>query len=148
MRKSLITAYEYMKANSGKAVTPAALNKALGVGDYASKHISLLRKRVGCTIEVTREGRDVVAYTYMSGPETLPVKASKAKKAPAVKAAKPVKAKPAPVAKAAPKPVAPKVKVAPSVPVVERTNLGEVGSFAVDNDFDTMGGIDLRRIND
>ena len=152
MRKSLISAYEYMKANTGKAITPTALNKHLGVGDYASKHVSLLRKRIGCDILVEREGREIKSYTYVSGPETLPVKAAKAKaaKAPKAPATKKVAT---PVAPAKPKVLTAKPVKAPVVstksdPVVPNAFVDNPTSYTVDSDFDTMGGIDLRRIND
>lgn len=154
MRKSLISAYEYMKANAGKAITPTALNKHLGVGDYASKHISLLRKRIGCDILVEREGREIKSYTYVSGPEALPVKPAKVKTAKAKAPTAPVKTKatavPAPAKKNFPKAKSVKTPVVDtkSDPVVLKPFEDNPTSYTVDADFDTMGGIDLRRIND
>lgn len=71
MRKSLLSAFAYFTKNVGTPITPTDLNKHLGVGDYASRHISQLRRR-GCEISVAKDGRSVTSYTYVTGPAVLP----------------------------------------------------------------------------
>ena len=135
----------------GKA-TPSEVAKAVG-GDakYASKYVYRMTKR-GHKVNIVKDGKEVKAYEYVSGPKVVPMAAK-----PAV-ATKPVKApvtKPV-VAKAAAKkvkaPKAPKAPKAVKAPVVETKEVpteemlrdlnlkptGEFagGSYAVDPDFD------------
>ncbi len=117
--KSLLKAFDYFRERVGKRVTPQELNDFLGVGPYASKHVTMLRL-LGCTISVTKEGKFVRDYTYIAGPDEYPTKARKRRSDAGVV----------------------KKKKEPPTP---RT-FGEVSSYAIDSDWDD-GGIDLRYIN-
>lgn len=130
-----------------KPVTPAEINEHVGTGDYAAKYISKLRK-VGFVFTVQKDARNVVSYTLIAEP-TLDAEKyrgmqpkQKAAKAPKAKAAKPVKAAPLPkhvVVRAA------KPKRVDAVTKQFGTS-GEVSSFGVDADWDSMEGVDVRSL--
>lgn len=65
----------------GVVITPTELEKHVGNGPYASKHIWYLRK-LGHDITVNKDGRTVVSYVY-NGPGHSSSTQSKAKAAPA-----------------------------------------------------------------
>lgn len=52
----------------GKPVTPTQINEYIGIGNYASKYISLLKDR-GYIFTTQKEGKRVVSYTLMGEPE-------------------------------------------------------------------------------
>jgi hypothetical protein len=141
-----------------KPVTPKEINDCVGTGDYAAKYVSFLNTRYGFTIEAQRDGRRVVSYTLVAEPANVAdlrsmqpkttsnvVAMPKAKPAPAYKPVKVSMPKPAPVQKAA----AAKVKVASKPKVKDEVvetfgSSGSVGS--VDADWDSVDGVDLRKI--
>ena len=117
--KSLHRAFDYFRKREGKRVTPQELNDFLSVGPYASKHVTMLRL-LGCDIVVTKEGKFVRDYTYITGPDEYPTKARKRRSDAGVI----------------------KKKKEPPTP---RT-FGEVSAYSIDADWDD-GEIDLRYIN-
>lgn len=128
----------------GKPVTPAEINACAGTGDYAAKYISFLKNRHGFTFSVQKNGRQVVSYTLLKEPKN--VDALRGAK-PKVKAAKVAVAKAVKPAKAAK--VAAAVSVKPAkVDVVQKQfgSTGEVSSFNVDGDFDSMDGVDVKAL--
>jgi hypothetical protein len=147
----------------GKAVTPAEIEASVNNGPYAAKYISFLRK-LGFTVSVQKDGRNVVSYTIEAEPENAAEhRASKAKapKAPKVKAAKAPKAKAAKTQKVRTSKQTPATKAKKSAREVlqERADKeadailadigmksgGEVagGSYSIDPDWDSMDGIDV-----
>ncbi|MEX0598686.1 MAG: hypothetical protein WD512_19540 [Candidatus Paceibacterota bacterium] len=138
MRKSTVNAYRFMVENKGKSVTPSELNKHLGVGNYASRHIWQLKNLLSCKIEVKKNGKTVVSYVLTDHPEKEPDEFIKVKKAGVVKVpvAKKVVAKKIPTEKGK-KSFSAKPK---DKPVVEQ-ELPVTGSAvcsAVDPEFDSV----------
>lgn len=125
-----------------KPVTPAEINAHVGTGDYAAKYISFLKNRYNFTFSVQKNGRQVVSYTLLKEPKNVDALRGAKPKAAAVavaKVAKPVKA-----AK-----VAAAVSVKPGkVDVVQKQfgSTGEISSYNIDNDFDSMDGVDVRSL--
>lgn len=132
----------------GVTVTPTELEKHVGNGPYAAKHVWFLRK-LGHDITVNKNGRTVVSYTY-NGVGT-------AQSAPA----KPVKAKPEKVKAAKPSKPAKVVDIESDeddVPVMDRIVsrkpideaedvFGSSGALAaVDSDWDSVEGLDLKKL--
>lgn len=133
-------------------VTPEAINKAVGTGNYASKYILYLKLHFGFDFSVQKEGRKVVSYTCIKEPANVadlrkaPVVAAKVKAA--------VAAKSQPVVKNRSNLSGPKVKlpvnrkqaVAPQQVVdgFGNTADGEVQSFGVDRDWDAVDNVNLR----
>jgi hypothetical protein len=131
----------------GVVVSPTELEKYVGNGPYAGKHIWFLRK-LGHDISIQKNGRTVVSYIYNSGPVAPPqtmevqqaavvpakVAANKVKKVAAVKGKKPK----------APKKVVKGKKEDP----VEKSfgSTGEVSSFSVDPDFDHVDLEDFKNL--
>lgn len=110
---------EVLKVN--EPVTPAAIDKHVGIDGYSSKHIWFLRK-LGFVIDATKDGRTVTSYTLVSEPANAAEiragkpkkeKAEKVKKVAAAKKAAPKKEKTE--KKVAPKKVSPKSKTEKSV---------------------------------
>jgi len=66
MRKSAEAAFTLMKSRKNQWVSPSEL------GDFFSRDIWLLKNAFGCTIEVKKEGRNVVGYKMTKGPRTMP----------------------------------------------------------------------------
>ena len=136
-----------------KPVTPKEINDCVGTGDYAAKYVSFLNTRYGFTIEAQRDGRRVVSYTMIAEPANVadlrsmqPKTASNVVAMPKAKPAKVKVAKPAPVVQKA---AAAKVKAAPKPKVKDEVvetfgSSGSVGS--VDADWDSVDGVDLRKI--
>lgn len=159
-------------AKIGVPVTPTQINDYIGKGNYASKHVLYL-KMLGYDFDTTKDGRSVVSYTLTKVPdnhETLMSnaanKGSKTKTAKAPKVAKaPVIAAPAPKAAKtkAPKKVANKKSVA-DIKAANLAKLKAVGqrfkteqvqvlteapastSFSIDNDWDSVEGLDLAKL--
>ena len=125
-----------------KPVTPAEINAHVGTGDYAAKYISFLKNRFNFTFSVQKNGRQVVSYTLLKEPKNVDALRGAKPKAVAVtvaKVAKPVKA-----AK-----VAAAVSVKPAkVDVVQKQfgSTGEISSYNIDGDFDSMDGVDVRAL--
>lgn len=136
----------------GTTLTPTEIDKHVGNGPYASKHIWFLGK-LGFKFDIVKQGRTVVSYTMLSEPANAasirnPVVATKAVKIAKVKAPK---AKTVSVARTRAVPAS--VKAAASKfmkqrevkninDVLEAPNAGSIGSFSVDPDWDSMEGID------
>jgi hypothetical protein len=151
-------ALELLKSK-GKA-TPKEIEAYVGLGPYASKYICYLKLR-GYEIETVKNGRSVAEYKFISDGDSAtrdykwvpPAKRGTA----AVKAAKVKVAKAAaPVKKASGKKVAVKAAAvkAPKKekPIMDKItdpverefgSSGNVGNFSVDNDWDSMDGIDV-----
>lgn len=150
--------------------TPSEIDAYVKNGPYASKHIWFLRK-LGYDISVNKQGRTVVSYTYNGvGTATIaapkPVKAAKPAKAPkpakVAKAAKPaktpedikaanlekMKAVSAKITKIKQKAAAKKSKRRdPIDDVIEQFGSdGSVGSVSVDPGWDSIEGVDLKKI--
>lgn len=110
-------------------VSPSELEKHVGNGPYASKHIWFLRK-LGHDIAINKDGRTVVSYTYNGSGSAAAVAAKPAK------VAKPAKAKKAAKSFAA---------AAPKKPAdeVEATfgSSGAASSYSVDPDWDAVDNV-------
>jgi hypothetical protein len=147
--------------------TPSEIDAFVKNGPYSSKHIWFLRK-LGHDISVNKQGRTVVSYTY-NGPGTStavvpkPVKAAKPAKVAKPKAVKTAKvektdeqikaanlakmqAVTAKMNKVKQKAAAKKIK---RIDYVEK-ELGSTGeiatSFSIDNGWDSIDGVDLKKI--
>jgi hypothetical protein len=135
----------------GKPVTPSEINACVGTGDYAAKYISFLKNRYGFDFSVQKNGRQVVSYTMLKEPSNVAELRGAQPKQKAVKVAK--VAKPSKAQKVI-------AKVAPSVKNVKdqeadrllaelnMKNAGEVagGSYSIDNDWDSVEGVDLKAL--
>lgn len=80
--------------NVGDTLTPADIDKHVGNGNYASKHIWFLGK-LGFIFDIKKEGRSVLSYTMIDEPANaadIRNCVGSAKPAKTVKAAKPAKA--------------------------------------------------------
>lgn len=137
-----IRALAVIKLN--KPVTPAEINAHVGTGDYAAKYISFLKNRYGFTFSVQKNGRQVVSYTLLKEPKNVDALRGAKPKAAAAKVAVAKVAKPVKAAK-----VAAAVSVKPGkVDVVQKQfgSTGEVSSYNVDGDFDSMDGVDVKAL--
>lgn len=134
----------------GVTVTPDELEKHVGNGPYAAKHVWFLRK-LGHDITVNKNGRTVVSYTYNGVNTAQPVPE---KPAPAPAKAKPAKAK---VAKPSKPAKVVEVEDEDDVPVMDRGSrkpvddvedtFGSTGALAaVDADWDSVEGLDLKKL--
>lgn len=140
-----IRALAVMEMN--KPVTPAEINAHVGTGDYAAKYISFLKNRYGFDFTVQKNGRQVVSYTMVKEPKNVAElrgaqPKAKAAKVVVAKAVKPSKPKSSKAASSA-------VSVKPrKVDVVEKQfgSTGEVSSFGIDGDFDSMDGVDVKAL--
>lgn len=159
----------------GVAVTPTQINDHIGKGNYASKHILYL-KILGYDFDTNKDGRSVVSYTLTKVPDNHQVlidnasgKGSKTKTAKAPKVAKTSAPKVvvAPAPKAAKTKAPKKVAAKKSVADIKAANLAKlkaVGqrfkadqvqvlteapastSFSIDNDWDSVEGLDLKNL--
>lgn len=158
MRKSAVEAYRYMVSKKGKEVTPTELNDQLGVGNYASRHVWILKNILGCTIDVKKNGRNVVGYVLTAHPEKEPdelkgrakkVKTATkkvAKKSVAPSETKKVETKAKPVKKVAKKPAKVfKAKKEVDVGGTEETREPVISNIAIDQDFDNIDVNDVMR---
>ena len=145
----------------GKAVTPAEIEASVNNGPYAAKYISFLR-RLGFTVSVQKNGRNVVSYTIDAEPENAAehraskAAAPKAPKAKAVKAPKAAKQAKVRVSKQTP---AKGSKKSARQVLQDRADkeadaiLADIGlksggeyaggTYSVDPDWDSMDGIDV-----
>lgn len=112
----------------GVTLTPTEIEKHVGNGPYASKHIWFLRK-LGHDITVNKEGRTVLSYTYNGMGTAQPAAPKKAKPA---KAAKPMSRAEERRQTAAKK----------AIDKTEETfgSTGAVKSYSVDPDWDAVEG--------
>lgn len=124
----------------GAVQTPSEIDAFVGNGPYASKHIWFLRK-LGHDITINKNGRTVVSYVY-NGVGTATAVASKPAKVAVAKA------KPAPVAKTVKQKIAVPSAKPKRVDAVTKQfgSSGEVSSFGVDADWDSMEGVDVRSL--
>ena len=155
---------EVLKVN--EPVTPAAIDKHVGIDGYSSKHIWFLRK-LGFVIDATKDGRTVTSYTLVSEPANAAEiragkpkkeKAEKVKKVAAAKKSAPKKEKAE--KKVAPKKVSPKAKAEKSVKSKNLKTIKKVAkarkelkelmtaepvatTFAVDPDWDSTDNINV-----
>lgn len=138
----------------GVTITPTELEKHVGNGPYASKHIWFLRK-LGHDITVNKDGRTVVSYTYngvgSAQPVAVAAKPAKVKPEKPAKAAKPKKAKAAKVEDDEDDvPVMDRAAKARAKPVDEVEEVfgtsGAVASHSVDPDWDSVEGIDVKSL--
>lgn len=156
----------------GVPVTPTQINDHIGKGNYASKHVLYL-KILGYDFDTNKDGRSVVSYTLTKVPDNHQVlinnasgKGTKTKAPKVAKVAKtPIIAAPAPKAAKtkAPKKVANKKSVA-DIKAANLAKLKAVGqrfkteqvqvlteapastSFSIDNDWDSVEGLDLKNL--
>jgi predicted Zn-dependent protease len=145
----------------GKAVAPAEIEASVNNGPYAAKYISFLR-RLGFTVSVQKNGRNVVSYTIDAEPENAAehrALKSAAPKAPKAKAAKAPKAAKQPKARLSKQTPAKKAKKPAREVLKERADkeadaiLADIGlrtggeyaggTYSVDPDWDSMDGIDV-----
>ena len=130
--------------NKSFSLTPTEIEDFVGTGPYAAKHVWFLRK-LGHDIAVNKNGRTVVSYTYISGPDTSVQAAAK----PVVvkeKKEKVVKAKPASTKK---KTIEIEDEPTRNMPMfetkdeVEKTfgTSGAVASYTVDPDWDSVSDV-------
>lgn len=132
----------------GKPVTPSEINACVGTGDYAAKYISFLKNRYGFDFSVQKNGRQVVSYTALKEPDNVAELRGAQPKQKAVKVAK--AAKPSKVQKVVAK-VAPAIKDKEADALLAQLNMknaGEVagGSYSIDNDWDSVEGVDLKSL--
>lgn len=140
----------------GKTVTPAEINAHVGTGDYAAKYVSFLNTRYGFNITAQKDGRKVVSYTVIAEPANAAELRGATPKAPKTATASITRIAPKvslkPVAKVnKPKIAAAKIrkpKVRDFDDVTEQFGTsGEVAtSFSVDNDWDSIDGLDLQKL--
>lgn len=128
----------------GAVQTPSEIDAFVGNGPYASKHIWFLRK-LGHDITINKNGRTVVSYVYNGvGTATAvapkPAKVAKAKPA---KVAVPAVAKTKAVKSAAASFMA---KRKADAVTKQFGSSGEVSSFGVDADWDSMEGVDVKSL--
>jgi len=130
-------------------VTPQELNDYLAVGKYASKYV-LYMKIAGHQVNTVKNGKTVLKYVYVSGPDVEVAPAPVAKPAPVkTKVGKPVKVKPAKT-----------IVIEDDVPVMDHSrksrrnvdsveavfgSTGNVGSYSVDRDWDEVPSSFSRR---
>lgn len=130
-------------------VTPQELNDYLAVGKYASKYV-LYMKIAGHQVNTVKNGKTVLKYVYVSGPDVEVAPAPVAKPAPVkTKVGKPVKVKPAKT-----------IVIGDDVPVMDHSrksrrnvddveavfgSTGNVGSYSVDRDWDEVPSSFSRR---
>lgn len=133
----------------GTTLAPTEIDKHVGNGPYASKHIWFLGK-LGFKFDIVKQGRTVVSYTLLSEPANAasirnPVVATKVVKTKATPVAKKVaKSAPTKVAITAAKTKTKKVKV--DAVTKQFGTSGEVSSYGVDADWDSMEGVDVRSL--
>lgn len=140
--------------NVGDTLTPSEIDKHVGTGNYASKHVWFLGK-LGFKFDIKKEGRSVLSYTMIAEPANAAdirncvtaVKPAKPAKPAKVAKVKAKVSKQTPVAKAARKILKNKAdKQADSLLAeLNKKNAGEYagGTFSVDPDWDSMDGIDV-----
>lgn len=152
----------------GVPITISEINDYIGSGDYGSKYVCMLKTVWGFTFTVQKNGRKVVSYTMVAEPKNgaeLRALQPKVKKSATKAAAKTVKkpkvARSAAVAKQK-KSVAVKAatttsaKAAAFMKFREKQNVdpveaalgstGEVTSYGMDSDWDSMDGIDVKAL--
>jgi hypothetical protein len=155
----------------GEPVSPTAINKHVGRGDYAAKYISFLKNRHGFDFTVQKDGRTVLTYTLVSEPANAAEVRGRADVV-----SKDVQELSANLRKAGLEPIKPKSKKAVKVRQSKQTasapvkkaarnvlkdaadkqadallaeigmkNAGEYagGTYSVDPDWDSMDGIDV-----
>lgn len=127
-----------------KAVSPTEINAFVGTGNYAAKYITFLR-RLGFEFETTKDGRAVTAYILVKEPANAADLRSAKPKVKQPKVAKPKAAKAKVVKKAKVKVKVPTVDVkavkAAASPRKPIKSNGEVASFNVDPDWDSVGDV-------
>lgn len=151
---------------SKATVTPSELEKYVGAGPYASKYVCYLRLE-GHVISAQKQGRSIVSYTYESAGDSAtrnykwvsPKQRAagvtpKARKPKAAKVAAPKKAKAkksVAVAKTSDEKLAmirelAEKRKAKTTKVVQEQDAGEVASYGVDADWDSMEGVDVSKL--
>lgn len=150
----------------GVPITISEINDYIGSGDYGSKYVCMLKTVWGFTFTVQKNGRKVVSYTMVAEPKNgaelraLQPKAkksatkvvAKATKKPKTAVAKKTKKKSAAV-KAA---TTTSAKAAAFMKFREKQNVdpveaalgstGELTSYGMDSDWDSMDGIDVKAL--
>lgn len=153
--------------NVGDTLTPSEIDKHVGNGNYASKHIWFLGK-LGFIFDIKKEGRSVLSYTMIAEPAnaadirncvTAAKPAKAAAKPKAVKVAKPAKAAKPVKVRQSKQTASTTVKKAARNVLKDRAdaeadrllaeigmkNAGEYagGTYSVDPDWDSMDGIEV-----
>lgn len=150
----------------GVPITISEINDYIGSGDYGSKYVCMLKTVWGFTFTVQKNGRKVISYTMVAEPKNgaeLRALQPKVKKSATKTAAKAVKKPKAAVAKkTAKKSVTVKAATSTSAKAAafmkfrEKQNVdhveaalgstGEVTSYGMDADWDSMDGIDVKSL--
>ena len=132
-------------------VTPTELEKFVGNGPYASKHVWFLRK-LGHDISISKQGRTVISYTYNGVGTAKPdaPKPVKVKVAKAPKAAKPAKSTKSAMSseqiKKATAAIMAKRKPKDEVEATFGSSGAVATSYSVDADWDSADNLDIRSL--
>jgi len=146
-------------------VTPSELEKFVGSGPYASKYVCYLRLE-GHVISAQKQGRTIVSYTYESAGDSatrnfkwispkqraagVTAATKKVKAAKPAKVAKPKKSKSVATAKTSDEKLAMIKELAEKrkgkTKAIKAEDTGEVASYGVEADWDSMDGIDVRKL--
>ena len=150
----------------GVPITISEINDYIGSGDYGSKYVCMLKTVWGFTFTVQKNGRKVVSYTMVAEPKNgaeLRALQPKVKKSATKAVAKATKKPKAAVAKKTTKKSAAvkaatttSAKAAAFMKFREKQNVdpveaalgstGEVTSYGMDSDWDSMDGIDVKAL--
>lgn len=150
----------------GVPITISEINDYIGSGDYGSKYVCMLKTVWGFTFTVQKNGRKVVSYTMVAEPKNgaeLRALQPKVKKSATKAAAKAVKKpKAARTVAKSKKSVAVKAATSTSTKAaafmkfrenkkidevaVTLGSTGEVTSYGLDPDWDSMEGVDVKAL--
>ena len=147
----------------GVPITISEINDYIGSGDYGSKYVCMLKTVWGFTFTVQKNGRKVVSYTMVAEPKNgaeLRALQPKAKKSATKTAAKAVKkpkaARTVAKSKKSVSATATSTKAAAFMKFRENKKIdevavtlgstGEVTSYGLDPDWDSMEGVDVKAL--
>ena len=147
----------------GVPITISEINDYIGSGDYGSKYVCMLKTVWGFTFTVQKNGRKVVSYTMVAEPKNgaeLRALQPKVKKSATKTAAKAVKkpkaARTVAKAKKSAAATATSTKAAAFMKFRENKkidevavtlgSIGEVTSYGLDPDWDSMEGVDVKAL--
>ena len=147
----------------GVPITISEINDYIGSGDYGSKYVCMLKTVWGFTFTVQKNGRKVVSYTMVAEPKNgaeLRALQPKVKKSATKTAAKAVKkpkaARTVAKAKKSAAATATSTKAAAFMKFRENKKIdevavtlgstGEVTSYGLDPDWDSMEGVDVKAL--
>jgi hypothetical protein len=147
----------------GVPITISEINDYIGSGDYGSKYVCMLKTVWGFTFTVQKNGRKVVSYTMVAEPKNgaeLRALQPKVKKSATKAAAKAVKkpkaARTVAKSKKSVSATATSTKAAAFMKFRENKKIdevavtlgstGEVTSYGLDPDWDSMEGVDVKAL--